>query len=168
MATKLAAGTRFRLLGSNESDRILVLAEDVKIEEVSDAEFVGTIIDDRDNFALNIKSVPGTWNPVTGAKMLNECACGNEIPATAVNQETCETCLIVAAQADATGIAPFDGTNRRGVIADRRIQVQPLNEAPERRVGVADRRVPAEKASAKKAAKKSATKASAKKAAGKA
>lgn len=67
MAKKLSKGTRFRLLGSNESDAVLVLACDADIEEISDQAMVGTLIDDQTNFQLNIANVPGNWNPVTGA-----------------------------------------------------------------------------------------------------
>lgn len=180
MSRILKAGTKLvsaadRRPGSNQSITMpgarvsLVLVSDTEVTMEgpdTDESFVSLLLANAENFALNVSGVPGKWSPVTGARMPNECVdCHNEIPGVAADQETCEACLSVKAQ----GEDVFEGEQRRGIVADRRVQVQPLNDAPERRVGVADRRVPVAKASAKKsakkAAKKSATKASAKKAA---
>lgn len=95
MSRILKAGTVIHLAGSSLP---LTLPLDTSVEGIeSDAAFVGRLIRNRTNFELNAPFVGnGRWNPHTGAGMLNECACGREIPADAEDQETCSQCLNVA------------------------------------------------------------------------
>lgn len=126
----------------------------VTISPDTDEMFVGLLMTHAGNFALNISSVRGKWNPLTGARMKAECVeCGNGIPFDAEDQETCATCLGVAK----LKALPYTGEERRVGEADRR--EEDVEVEVNRRGGIEDRRAPV----AKKSTKKASTKKSAKK-----
>lgn len=172
-AGTLIVGAADRRPGSNQpvtaaGSRVpLRLVNDTPVEfDGSDRDevFVSILTANAENFALNIGSVPGKWSP-TGVRLPNECGtCGSEIAASAPDQTTCAACIAKGALPP----AEYTGGERR-VLKVRRTQVVPLNEAPERRVGPADRRaiVETKPAAAPKTAKQKAASKKSKKVAAK-
>lgn len=97
MSRTLKAGTIVHLAHSNFPMALKKDAEVMFSGDADDATFVGHLHGHKGNYALNIGSVEGIWNPVTGARMNAECGtCGREIDPSAPDQTTCADCLSAA------------------------------------------------------------------------
>jgi hypothetical protein len=72
MSRILKAGTLICLAGSALPVALAKDAELVQSEIDGDEAFVGRLIRNDANFQLNIGSVEGVWNPVTGAREVEE------------------------------------------------------------------------------------------------